>query len=225
MPEVLAQNGLTLPVGTECDACNEYAGKKLEINLARYPNIAVAIQFLGTPGKRGKPRQEIGGVHRRRVDAKHVRVNLRVRGQLAIGPDGKHLFTGHVPPVADFNFLGFRRALHHIGLNYVAAANGPLAALDEKYDPVRRYVKDPRPASESWPYGQVHKNELPRLVAVGFIEYEGAEFVWIHIFQTIFVIDLLNSGALADLTRALGGTFVPADAESPPPAVLTAGDR
>lgn len=149
LPEVLAQNELTLPVGSECDACNNYFGNKLDINLARYPDVAFAIQLLGAPGKRGKPREKLGGLTRQRVDEQTVRLGMKVRGRLRVQHDGRHIIEGRVPPEPGFDFRCFRRALHHVGLNYVAAAAGPLAALDPKYDAVRRYIKNPSPRHES----------------------------------------------------------------------------
>jgi hypothetical protein len=225
MPEVLVQNQLTLPIGAKCDACNGYAGNKLEINMARYPAIAFAIQFLGAPGKRGRPRDEIGGIGRQRVDAEHVRVHFKGRGGSLTRSDGRLIFEGRATAPPDFDFLKFRRALHHIGLNFVAAKQGVHVALDPKYDPVRRYVKNPLPRSESWPYGQLNKKEVLRMTGVGFLEYEEAEFVGIHIFQTMFVVDLLNSGPLPDVMRILGGTVVPADAVEPPPLPVIIGGK
>ncbi len=225
MPEALASNELILPIGTECDACNAYAGNKLEQNLIRYPDIAFAIQFLGTPGKRGKPRSKVGGVVRKRVDPLHVSVSLKALGKLVMTADGKRTLEGRVPPQSDFDFLRFRRALHHIGLNTVAAQQGADAALESRFDNVRRYVKHPKPRDESWPYGQIRRGDFPRLIGVGMIEYENIELVGIHVFNLILLVDLSHTGLLADATSAMNGVFVPAEATEPPPTTIGVGDR
>lgn len=225
LPEALTQNRLTLPVGTECDACNAYVGNKLEPHLPRYPHISFAIQFLGAPGKAGKPRAEIGGITRQRLDPKHVRVNLKVRGRLSLGQGEKRILHGHVPPGPGFDFLRFRRALHHIGLNYVVAVHGHEVALGAAYDSARQYVKNPRPANDSWPFGQLLRAEIPRFVGVGLVEYGEAELIQIAVFQVVFLVDLLDSGCLRDATAALGGTVVEPEAKEPPIAEMIVGDR
>jgi hypothetical protein len=226
-PQGLAQNRLVLPVGVECDRCNQYAGRRLDENLIRYPVISVAIQIVGAPGKKGKTRSLVGGIRRERVDSKSVRVGLKLRGRISLDPKGRVAFEGHVPPVPQFDFLRFRRALHHIGLNMVASQQGTDAALEPKYDRVRQYVRNPSPPTDSWPYGQIERKlkAIPRVIAGQFIEVDGVELVGIYIFQVLFLVDLLRTGVLEHATQAMGGVFVPAQATEPPPTVIAGGGR
>jgi hypothetical protein len=226
-PEALSRNTLVLPRGVECDGCNEYAGKRLDSNLVRHPVIAMTIQFLGAPGKRGKTRSQVGGIQRERVDSQSVRVSFKFRGRLVPGPNETVAIEGRVRPDPEFDFLRFRRALHHIGLGTVAGQKGADAALDPQYDRVRRYVRNPKPPNDSWPYGQVERKlkRVPRVIAGQFIQFEDVDLIGIHIFQLLFLVDLLKTGVLERATRAMGGTFVPPEATEAPDAVVRVGGR
>lgn len=225
IPELLTKNELTLPVGAECDDCNAYAGQSLEPHLGRYPEIAFAIQFLGSPGKRGKVRAEMGGVLRSPTDGGQFRLSLKARGRPIVDEVGHFRVDGHVHPVASFDFLRFRRALHHIGLNFVAAAQGVHVALQPAFDSVRRYVRRPRSRKESWAFGHRRLNEFPRVVGVGPVEYDGTELVQVQAFQSVFLIDLMGSGRLEEATLAQGGTFVGPDVQAPAPVSISLGGK
>jgi hypothetical protein len=215
MPEALAQNKLTLPRGAECDACNAYAGNKLESNLIRYPDIALAIQLVGAPGKSGKSRADIGRVSRERIDPMQVKLGLKGIGRINVEEDGTVRMEGRMQVDPSFDFLRFRRALHHIGLNTLAAERGANVALGSRYDRVRAYVKNPA-LNESWPYAQAPK-PLERVIAVGVIEHPETEFVQIHIFNRLFLVDLLNTGDLPELAEKMGAVVIPCDSDEPPP--------
>ncbi|MBN1567407.1 MAG: hypothetical protein JXA73_06145 [Acidobacteria bacterium] len=64
-PEGLGKNDSMLPKGSVCDKCNHYIGVHLDQNLIRYPIIAFNMQFIGTHGKRGRPRQLMAGISRK----------------------------------------------------------------------------------------------------------------------------------------------------------------
>jgi hypothetical protein len=64
IPEALSPNDFTLPRGAECDKCNHYFGRKLEPMLYRYPGVALALQFWGIRGKKGRLRKKLGTVER-----------------------------------------------------------------------------------------------------------------------------------------------------------------
>jgi hypothetical protein len=227
LPQALARNELQLSRGVECDQCNEYAGKRLDANLIRYPAVAFGIQVAGAPGKKGRPRVVGGGVRREALDARTVRVRFKVRGRISAFPPNLVVAQGRIVPVPEFDFLCFRRALHHMALNAFAARSGPQAALRPEFEAVRQYVRNPNPPDDSWPYGQVEPKfkEIPRRIAAQEIEFEGADLIGIHVFQLLFVVDLLRTGVLERATRVLGGRFVPADATEPPEAIIQAGGR
>src|SRR2546428_3507713 len=63
-PEALGNRDVILPPGTECGPCNRYFGHELDSALVTNPNIAMAIQFWGIEGKRGKTRKALGTVTR-----------------------------------------------------------------------------------------------------------------------------------------------------------------
>jgi hypothetical protein len=210
LPEALSKNELKLPRGVECDGCNQYAGRRLESNLIRYPQVAFAIQFLGAPGKRGVTRQQIGGIRRERVDSNSVRVSLKLKGQPTVTANDKLRIESRIVPERQFNPLAFRRVLHHAGLNLVAALNGVDSALEPKYDAVREYVRNPKPANASWAYGQIDGkgNDIPRLIGCGFADFEDTELARLQVFQIQFFIDLLNTGALEAAMKTIGGVYV-----------------
>ena len=227
LPEALTRNGLVLPVGVECDRCNQYAGRRLDENLIRFPLIAMAIQVLGAPGKKGKTRHVVGGVRRERVDSELVRVAFKVQGRMVPGEDGSLAVKARLSPAPGFDFRRFRRALHHIALNAVVKEHGWDAALDHRYDRARQYIRNPRPATDSWPFGLVARNlnPIPRMIAGGFIAFDEVEVFAIYIFHLVFLVDLLQTGILQNATRLMGGTFIPADAARSPEVILTAGGR
>lgn len=225
IPELLTENELTLPIGAECDDCNAYAGHSLEPELGRHPEIAFAIQYLGSPGKKGKVRAEMGGVRRSPADGRQFRLSLKGRGRARIDEAGHFRMEGHVHPVPSFDFLRFRRALHHIGLNFVAAAQGVDVALGPPFDSVRRYVRRPRSRKESWAFGHWRLNDFPRVVGVGPVEYDGTELIQVRAFQSVFLIDLMESGRLEEATLALGGTFVGSDVQAPAPVSISLGGK
>jgi hypothetical protein len=63
-PEAIVANVMTLPPGTVCDKCNHYCGHELDSAVVRFPFIAMVIQLLALPGKKGKPRKELGRIER-----------------------------------------------------------------------------------------------------------------------------------------------------------------
>ena len=50
MPEAFMKNDITLPIGVECDKCNNYASK-LEQSFIHHNRIWVSIMILQVPGK------------------------------------------------------------------------------------------------------------------------------------------------------------------------------
>jgi hypothetical protein len=96
---------------------------------------------------------------------------------------------------ASFDFLRFRRALHHIALNLIAYQDGPERALDSSFDAIRRYVREPK-KGESWPFLQKiwPLLDTDREVKLGVNLIEGREVAGIKILCCAFFV------ALTDLT-------------------------
>jgi hypothetical protein len=193
-PEALAQNDLLLPAGAACGGCNRYLGHELDAALLHHPVIAFCIQFLGVPGKRGKPRMRIGRVTRDHGGAVFIDIEkpTRVAGSVnvMIGPD-RH-----------FNILRFRRGLHHIAFNLLALERGAHHALQSYLDPARQYVRRPL-AGQAWPFVQIVENiDSIRPVVQGRLVPEAlGETVCLRIFNCDFYVDLSNSGDLEEWAR------------------------
>src|SRR5688572_6854486 len=64
LPEGFAANSRALPIGSVCDGCNNYLGRKLDQMFVKHPAISLMVQFLGLPGKSGKPRVRLGVIER-----------------------------------------------------------------------------------------------------------------------------------------------------------------
>ena len=205
-PEAVVQNKMVLPRGAICDSCNHYL-RKLDEALARHPAVAWAVQSLGLPGKRGKPRNRVANIDRDPSDASFG---------VDVGPlgvewheDGKPIII--VKPILDSEFdLGrFRRALHMVALNYLAHNQGITAAIDAKFSAVRSYIRRPD-RRHAWPF-LVQYLPGPVLREIRFGLYEPDEFglvARVGMFNHDFYVDLLNTGNLghwilaAELTSA-----------------------
>jgi hypothetical protein len=133
IPEALGANKITLPRGAECDKCNHYFGRKLEPMLYRYPGVALALQFWGIRGKKGRLRKKLGTVER--TEAGDTRFGIH-SPQVQTDKYGRRTAFMDLPPDPDFDMLEFRRALYRIVLSTVAMLQGAEYALDPKFDDV-----------------------------------------------------------------------------------------
>lgn len=159
----------------------------------------MGIQVLGLPGKGGKPRAELGWM-RRRDPARPNVVTIEGRGRNTLWVEGNHvrIETAQAP---GWNPARFRRSLHYLGLNYLALTEGVAYVLNERFDPVRRYVRAPK-SGQRWAYGETRiSGKL--LAQIGMKRLDGApgEGVSIQLFNAAFFVDLLNAAEFPEWLR------------------------
>ena len=222
-PEGLKPGGPALKPGIVCDKCNHYFGANLESVLLSHPHIALPLQLMGVPGKKGKARKKLS-VYEREVEPDADVTFPIAPPKISYDEFGVRSWT--LQPLIDKNFDMdcFRRALYHIGFNLVVAHRGLEAAREERYAPLRKYVRRPL-LGERWPFLQITtppSRSLRTSVGARAVPLEGRELLAIAIFNTTFCIDLLNSGCL--LTARVEGSatiidpdWVPATQEQAPP--------
>jgi len=219
-PEALGANDKVLPRGTVCDGCNQYLGKRLDENLVRYPSIAFAIQYLASPGKKGKPRKRIGGIDREISDNPEALLQAIIdQPTITTGRDGVRRAHVQLQPDPQLQMSRFRRALHHVAFNVVAGLEGPEHMLQAQWEPARMYIRFPQSESEAWPYAQVspQPGSIPRAVQGVRWESGRREIVTLQIFQTMFTVDLANAGDLETLATEQQFEFVHSKQEQPLP--------
>lgn len=194
-PEALVANRVVLPPGVVCDPCNSYMGQHLDSALVRQPFISLAIQFLGTPGKRGRPRARIGNVERN-PDTRELIIPTEAPEEV-VGADGRRSYRAR--PLLDIGYRArsFSRALYHIGLNLLALELGPDFARRPQFDGARGYVREPRRhdwkpiVSTATPLGTIRP-----LVEGARVREAPGETVCLRIFNFDFYVDLLDRGGL-----------------------------
>lgn len=228
LAEGVSANQATLPRGAVCDGCNHYLGRRLDENLVRYPAVALPIQILGIRGKKGKKRRVLGGVSR--TPAKPGLAQLHatlVNARIAQAAPGRHAIEFDLKVDKDFDLRRFRRALHHTALNVIAFQDSVERALEERFDLVRRYVRNPRPANDSWPYVQwdLRLPSIPRTFAGFGFEHQGSVLVRMQLFGTVYMVDLLNTGVLEGIAADRQGVYVPPGQSKPPAAVIAVDFR
>lgn len=226
IPEALGKNSLTLPRGAECDRCNNAMGK-LDETLMLYPHIALALQFLGVPGKNG-PRNQIGSVKRITENGGTSIASPGAVLSLQEHQPGKRTVKFEVVASPGFKMARFRRGLHHVALNAVAALHGVDYVMDARFDPMRRYIKAPKNLGpgkvEAWPFaqGETDGPSMPREVLVRHLQQD---IVSIQLLHLIFSVDLYNNPGLAAWAAAEGHHFIRAEVTEPWPARMTYVER
>jgi len=147
------RNDTTLEVGTECDNCNSHAAK-LEQAFIHHNRILVPIMGLQVPGKHGKVRKKLGSY---RIGEKKGEVIQSVKPEwVRKTPNGIHIQS---PSPPKYDQLKFRRCLGHIALNYVAWKFGWDVALENRFDPLRKFVRYGM-RNKMWPYGQISFDDM-----------------------------------------------------------------
>jgi HNH endonuclease len=213
IPEALGANKITLPRGAECDKCNHYFGRKLEPMLYRYPGVALALQFWGIRGKKGRLRKKLGAVER--TEAGDTRFGIH-SPQVQTDKYGRRTAFMDLPPDPDFDMLEFRRALYRIALSTVAMLQGAEYALDPKFDDVRRYIRNPKPG-EAWPFAQGHTRgpEMPRSAHLRYCEKGRREVVEFQLLSHFLAVALTDDGTFATSTAALGHQLIGPEVNDP----------
>ena len=162
-----------------------------------HPFIALAVQFLGLPGKKGRPRIQVGNVGRDEVGRF---ITIPVEAPSSAPKSGSLTVRPLVSP--QYHDAKFSRALHHSALNAEALVGGATHALGSQFDSVRRYVRAPK-KGEYWPYAAycVSLDPIRQLVKLEKIVDAPGAVVCLHVFQMDFYVDLLKTGELEEWAR------------------------
>jgi hypothetical protein len=189
-PQALLPNDLLLPMGAECDSCNEYAGQ-LETAFIHHNRIWTILMVAGIPGKKGKPRKRLGNLTR---DGDKLTFDRRAVVKVTSTPTSVDVEFRDPP---EFDDLKFRRGLHHLAFNYLARKKGVDFAHQARFDAVRRYVRRAKPR-EAWPYAQVMYPDWPpnKNLRLTLMEEAPGYTVRFISFLDEFYVDLLNTGEL-----------------------------
>jgi hypothetical protein len=184
-----------LPLGAECDSCNEYAGR-LEKALVHHNRIGPVILLSGIPGKRGRPRERLGRIARK---GDGFSLHQRDLTKITFGPGRVDI---EVADAAEFGDLKFRRRLYHMAFNYFAWKRGVDYVLDARFDDVRRYVRRAQ-SGEAWPYAQVqYPDDRPNFkLSLTLLDQVPGCVVRFVSFLDEFYVDLLNTGSLHTWAR------------------------
>lgn len=202
-PEALGQHEFKLPRGAVCDACNAYLSR-LNSALVAHNHIWPVIQFLGLPGKTGKPRKKLGYIDRD-LDSGAVSLQVRQRQLRSIQFESRRIHVEAKDP-PEFSDMLFRRALHCFAFNAVAYETSPANVLRECFDRARRFIRAPQ-RGETWPYAQViikktaRISELEDRVSFAIVPDAPGMFVRLSMFADDFFVDLFATGKLHEWAR------------------------
>ena len=182
-PQCILKNDLVLPLGVECDTCNEFHGR-LERELLNHNRIGSPAMILGIPGKRGRPRRRHGIIERDVVG------KISMSGVAKVVSATEEKIEVAYPDIAPLDDGRFRRALCHIALNYMADDVGADVAQHPRFDAVRGYVRYGR--GGPWPYVQFMYQDQPIRGALGCLRLraEVNEIVQVRTYVDDFYVDL-----------------------------------
>jgi hypothetical protein len=204
LPEAIVANNLIMPPGSQCNSCNNYL-KRLDSALASYSGISLWIQALGLPGKKGRPRQQLGWFKRARDQASST---------FTIEPEGIHHIDEEdtKPLIAVRTPRGwkqseFHRALHCVAFNILSLQLTEQQLIDASFDQVRNYIRYPR-RGEVWPYcaAILGTKYVPRINIS--VLMTSTWQVALQFFNQIFVVELIPAGALLARLSALAPSGV-----------------
>lgn len=188
-PQCLYFNDVTLPLGAECDDCNEYHGQ-LEQALLWHNRIWPIIMMKGIPGKDQKARKQLNYITRNRQTGD---IKILKRGKLLSASDGQ--LQIQLPDPGNFDDPAFRRALYHIAYNHLALLAGVSEVLRPEYRLVRRYIRYSE-GRKKWPYAQYMypEQERPRNLGVSWLREAPGTIVQIKTFLDDFYVELTGEG-------------------------------
>jgi hypothetical protein len=227
-PEALGNRNLILPAGTECGKCNHYFGHELDSAIATHPNVAMALLYLDVKGKQQTPRKMLGSIERKPSEPGTSTLNFSIdRPKLTFTAEGGIEFESIVRVPSGFRLSCFRRGLHHVAMSIVAFHEGPEAVLDARFDPVRTYIRRPRTRSEAWSYldDSPQLKQIPAVVWGGEVAAGNGKIIAMQFFQTVYVVDLLNSGELVTLAAEKKVKLMGPDIARVPEIVIKGGAR
>lgn len=219
IPEALVRNNATLPRGAVCDECNHRLGQ-LDSALVGHPAISFAIQFFGLPGKRRRPRERIGPVSRQ-TNGRHWQLSSKATIEgIDSSTGGKRTARFTIAPEPSFDLLLFRRALHHVALNYLAAIRGTSFVLESQFDDVRRYVRRPH-RGEAWYFGERDGmgEHVPRSASLRLLR-PAPEYTIFQVFHREFLVDLYHRPGFTAVAESEGFAVIDPETERIPPVSL-----
>lgn len=220
LPEAVFANPAMLPRGDVCDPCNSYFGRNIDVMLRHWPGVALHVQFYGLPGKKGRPRAEIGDYRLTQRDDGSNELSFAVEEALVEElPNGKRQVTVPAPRDAQFSMPYFRRSLHYVALNWLALSRGADHALESRYDNVREYVRRGR---GEWPFAvvQIGNDRLRSFAEVHRLPLLGEEAVAIQLFRDMFIVDLCPDGTFSECAQSSGFELYPPGLDTAPDASL-----
>ena len=149
-PEAIIANTGILLSGMVCNSCNQYLGD-LDNALIHDPFYSFAIQNMGLPGKKGKPRKKLGMFERPEANVLRIHIPPNILQRI---PSKRNAieFRGKLS-LPDKTYWKVRRELYHIAFNVLASQRTNAEMLAPELDPVRKYIRYPQP-KEQWPYGE-----------------------------------------------------------------------
>jgi hypothetical protein len=121
----------------------------------------------------------------------------------------------------EFDLLLFRRSLHHIALNHVAAINGAQLTLNAVYDSARRYIRAPQ-RGEAWPFAErdTPGASVPRSVSVRLLGPR-PHYSVVQVFHYEFLVDLHARPEFAAFAEHHGFSTVGPEVTTLPPVSIT----
>jgi hypothetical protein len=191
VPEGILANDEILPLGAECDNCNQYASK-LETAFVFHNRIWVPIMLARVPGKNSKLRKRMAYYEANDETRKFL---VTFRDKWVREENGKNVI--YWPNPKEYCNLKFRRALYHIGMNYIVWKFGWDKALENVFDETRRYVRYAK-KDEEWSYGQVSypDENIRKKLSICLVEEAPGLTVKLGLFIDDFFVDVLNTGKL-----------------------------
>jgi hypothetical protein len=170
----------TLPKGYVCDNCNNYFAN-LDNVIVHNRFIALQVGTEQIPGKKDKIRKEIGN-----------KLSFSEKGYFSLTSDTLNIPSGKLEESYEFKFsqdkvfneMKFARGIHKIAFNLYAFNYGQRASLNQKFDNLRRYIKNPY-KKEFWKYAVKYSpNSNNRFIKKNIVVF--------NIYNIEFMVSLVN---------------------------------
>lgn len=170
----------TLPKGYVCDECNNYFANIDNVILHnRFIALQVGIEQI--PGKKDKIRREIGN-----------KLSFPEKGHFSLTSDTLNIPSGKLKESYEFKFsqdkvfneIEFARGIHKIAFNLYAFDRGRRASLNQKFDNLRRYIRNPD-KKEFWKYAvKYYPNSNNRFIRKNIVVF--------NIYDIEFMVSLVK---------------------------------
>lgn len=178
----------TLPKGYVCDKCNNY--------FANIDNVILHNRFIalhvGTEqihGKKDKIRKEIGN-----------KLSFSEKGRFSLTSDTITIGPGKVEEAYSFTFnqdktfkeLEFARGIHKITFNLYASYYDKRTVLNQKFDNLRRYIRNPD-KNEFWKYCcKYEPNSNKRSIEKNMVRFSISNKIMLKIINILTFIFILS---------------------------------